>query len=499
MSRPLPRLLLPATLATLPALANADVTAEQVWKSWKAELDLIGAESISIGSERVSPDAVTIENMQITLTDPDIRMLATLESLRFTANGDGTVDVILPPAMPVTFTAADGSPSNRVTLSIGFGDMAMTASGDTDSLTYDLATDRTTLAITEAVEDGEPIPVTATVFVNDLGGTYSFSGNDPQVISYDLAAGSIDLLMEIADESDLFNITSQFNSISVVASATLPEGFDPNAPEAAIAAGLAGESSYSYGPSKTLVTIMEDGLTHSAIITGDGGGAAAAINGERLAVSSSLGGLNVEVSTMMLPAPVTISLGNYNIALNTPLARSLTPEPFSAALGITDLVIDDMLWGMIDPAGSFDNGPISAEIALSGTLRLLFDLLDPEQAEMMLDADMPAELHGLSIDALRLSGVGAEVTGSGAFELDYTRPGPIPDMPSAQGSAILEAIGLNALLEKLAALGMLPEDQVMGARMMLGMFANVVGPDQLRSTLEINEQGHVIVNGQRIQ
>ena len=35
--------------------------------------------------------------------------------------------------------------------------------------------------------------------------------------------------------------------------------------------------------------------------------------------------------------------------------------------------------------------------------------------------------------------------------------------------------------------------------MMLGMFATPVGEDELTSTIEINEQGHILANGQRIQ
>ena len=36
-------------------------------------------------------------------------------------------------------------------------------------------------------------------------------------------------------------------------------------------------------------------------------------------------------------------------------------------------------------------------------------------------------------------------------------------------------------------------------RMMMGMFARSVGDDELSSKIEINDQGHVIANGQRIQ
>jgi len=36
-------------------------------------------------------------------------------------------------------------------------------------------------------------------------------------------------------------------------------------------------------------------------------------------------------------------------------------------------------------------------------------------------------------------------------------------------------------------------------RMMMGMFARSTGDDQLQSVIEVNEQGHVLANGQRLQ
>jgi hypothetical protein len=36
-------------------------------------------------------------------------------------------------------------------------------------------------------------------------------------------------------------------------------------------------------------------------------------------------------------------------------------------------------------------------------------------------------------------------------------------------------------------------------RMMLGMFATPVGDDMLTSTIEVNAEGHVLANGQRLR
>ena len=73
-------------------------------------------------------------------------------------------------------------------------------------------------------------------------------------------------------------------------------------------------------------------------------------------------------------------------------------------------------------------------------------------------------------------------------------------MPKPTGAIDLKLVGGNGLLDKLVAMGFVPEAQAMQARLMLGLFA-VPGeaPDTLTSRLEVNEQGHVLANGQRIQ
>jgi hypothetical protein len=54
-------------------------------------------------------------------------------------------------------------------------------------------------------------------------------------------------------------------------------------------------------------------------------------------------------------------------------------------------------------------------------------------------------------------------------------------------------------LDTLVAMGFIPEDQVMGARMMLAMFAKPgETPDSLVSTIEFKDGG-LFANGQQLQ
>ncbi|MGB5067092.1 MAG: DUF2125 domain-containing protein, partial [Albidovulum sp.] len=60
-------------------------------------------------------------------------------------------------------------------------------------------------------------------------------------------------------------------------------------------------------------------------------------------------------------------------------------------------------------------------------------------------------------------------------------------------------IGGNGLIDKLVGMGLVPEDQAKGVRLMMGLFAVKTGDDTLTSKIEFKEDGGVYANGQRIQ
>ena len=100
----------------------------------------------------------------------------------------------------------------------------------------------------------------------------------------------------------------------------------------------------------------------------------------------------------------------------------------------------------------------------------------------------------VEIGQLVIDAVGARVSGTGAFTFDNSGP-----MPDPAGSVELTIDGANALIDRLVAMGIVPQDQAMGAQMMLGHFARPVGDDQLESVIEVQPGGAVLANGQRIR
>ena len=87
------------------------------------------------------------------------------------------------------------------------------------------------------------------------------------------------------------------------------------------------------------------------------------------------------------------------------------------------------------------------------------------------------------------------MTGDGYFAFDNSFGIPIPS-----GTANMMLVGANGLMDTLVSMGLLPQEQAMGARMMLGLFARPGdGEDTLVSTIEVKEDGQILANGQRLK
>ena len=107
----------------------------------------------------------------------------------------------------------------------------------------------------------------------------------------------------------------------------------------------------------------------------------------------------------------------------------------------------------------------------------------------------PGQVISATLNELRLNIAGAELTGDGDFTFNNDFAIPVPS-----GVVNMMLVGGNGLLDTLVGMGLIPEDQAMGARMMMGLFARPGdGDDTLVSTIEVKEDGSVLANGQRIR
>jgi hypothetical protein len=159
--------------------------------------------------------------------------------------------------------------------------------------------------------------------------------------------------------------------------------------------------------------------------------------------------------------------------------------------------VSDDIWGLVDPAGTLPRDPATVIVDAKGTAKVLADIMDP--ATQGQPGSVQGEVNTLDLTQLLVKAVGAEIAATGALTFDNTDLVTFQGMPAPTGKINVDIKGVNALIDNLIAMGLVPEDQAMGARMMMGIFARPgEGPDALVSEIEFKDKG-IFANGQQLQ
>jgi hypothetical protein len=216
-----------------------------------------------------------------------------------------------------------------------------------------------------------------------------------------------------------------------------------------------------------------------------------------LAYKGGAKGVEVLLSGAQIPFPeVALRYAETAFDLVMPLSKADAPQDFRMGVTLRDLTVSDEIWAMVDPMANLPRDPATLVIDARGKATLTSDIMD----EAAMNSGLPpGQLESFDLPALQLKIAGAELTGNGALTFDNTDLTSFDGMPAPTGTVTLNLTGGNTLLDKLVAMGMIPEDQAMGARMMMGMFARPGnGPDTLTSTLEFKDKGF-FANGMRLK
>ena len=487
-----------AALMTAPA-AFADVTPEQVWDNWKANFALYGEDAATIANEDISADSVVISGLTLRSADPEISATTSIAELTFTANGDGTVSVTMPETYVVTFDIPEDN--GAIELLATQTNLSLTASGDPGAINYAFAADDYTLEVVEIRGDAAEIEGEFKVTATDLAGNYLVNDSNGLQTTYDLTTGGLDLLVDVKDPSsdDFFVLGGQMTDITTTGEIVIPEGADINDPDTFLASDFRFASETGFGGSAFLFDVLGGGTAAAGSMQMGGAAFGGGVGGDDLAYNFSLSDVALNVQSPVMPFPIDVSWGIIENSLQMPVTASEEPAPFSYTLSLTDVVVSEEIWSMGDPAAVLPRDPVSVALDVSGMAKLFFDIMDPEQAEALEFAEVPGELISLAINSIRLAGVGAEITATGDFTFDNTDLETFDGLPRPAGEINVGITGANSLIDNLIAMGLLPQEQATMGRMFMGMFTQPAGNDALTSKIEINDQGHILANGQRIQ
>lgn len=490
-----------AVLLTSTAL-HADVTAQQVWNNWK-ELSAGYGQTMTAASETMSGDTLTVSGISISQEFDGGNVLGTIDQVLFRETGDGKVEITMSPTYPITMNVIDAEAKPiGVNMEIRQTGLRLIAGGTEDETTYDLSADSLAIATTSVTESGNPLDLAVSVSLDAIGGGYVVRrAGDLVQLSSTARTGNMGFSLVARDPANGtdVNVVASIADLGGSSSATLIGSADLEDLGAALAAGFATDASITYGATEFTMDVAESGSTTNARGTADSGSFSVAMDKSRLAYAAGGKGMNIVVSGSAIPFPeVAISYAEAAFDFLIPIAKGDAPQDFRLVTRLVDFSISDMVWSMFDPMGQLPRDPATLIIDAAGTATLSADVLDPAQMEAL--GGMPPGLpNSLNLSALQVKAVGAELTGTGALTFDTNDLMTFGGVPAPTGQVDLTLVGANKLIDSLIAMGMLPEDQAMGARMMMGMFARPGnGPDTLQSTLEFKDGGF-FANGMRLQ
>ncbi len=474
------------------------MTAAEVWQNWKDSAASTG-QTVTTTSETVEGNALVVSGVSFVSSEPEVTVKVSIDEVRFTELGDGSVEVTMSPTYPITI---DSGPADGVELLVTQTNLRTVASGTPDNVSYSITSDAIAVTTVRATENGKEIPVNVAVTLNGAGGSYTMAPHSADLA--DLTSTFNASSVAIAVKADDQEIGSKVDfSASIGAFATVMNGtfgsqlFENDNPAAAVAAGLAFDFGMNYGPLAYSLDVVENGSPTKIQGKSDGGALGFGMDKSKMAFKGGGKGVQVVVSGAEIPFPeVMIAYAESAFDFSFPVTKSPVTQNFTMVAKLIGLTVSEDVWAMVDPTGSVPRDPATVIVETRGTGRLDADLLD-EQA--MNSGNPPGALESLDIPALQLTIGGAEFTGNGALTFDNSDLTTFGGMPVPTGKIDLKLVGANALLDSLIALGLIPEEQAMTGRMMMGMFARPGdGPDTLTSTLEFKNKGF-FANGMQLQ
>ena len=181
------------------------------------------------------------------------------------------------------------------------------------------------------------------------------------------------------------------------------------------------------------------------------------------------------------------SVDHTMVDLVMPVTPSDARQPFRFRMALDGVATDDGIWDLFDPTGRLPRDPASLILDLEGTTVVAEDIFTD-------DPEVPFRQTMAKLNEFNFSIAGAEVTGNGSATDTST-----DDTPSGVGELDMTLTGVNSLIDTLVDMGLLPNEQAMGARMGLSLIARPDGDDRLVSRIEINEDGQIFANGQRLK
>ncbi len=488
--------------AVMPAFA--DVTAREVWDELKGYYESFGY-YVEIGTENISGGVVTISQMTLTMQipDEDEKVRATVDSLILRETGNGSVAIELPESSALAIQVVDnGDVEVQVNIAMDLENFEGLVSGALGNLRIENEGDSMSFKVSEVKAGDETIPVNISIVSGPFENDYRIEKIDDKrrAISGDYDIESMGVIAHVnePDGDGFFNLTGTVASMESEFSGEFTTSEDPvEVLDAGLNIGVSMEMGASDFDVSFQVKNDRFAMTASAVDALFG----FVLSPDVISYDIVEHGVEINISSSEIPIPaVNLNYDELEIGFAVPLSASEEPSEFNGVAALRGLEISEAIWSMIDPGQIIPRDPATIAIDISGKLMVLMDLMNLENLASLEDMDSPPYLP-VAVDINELSAIfgGAELAGSGTMTFDPESSVIIQGVPLPVGEVNLSLKGGFGLMDKFSALGLVPAEASMGIRGMIGAFSKPVGEDHFETKVEMNADGSILANGQRIQ
>ena len=387
----------------------------------------------------------------------------TVGGAMFTEQGDGTVIMSYPAEIPITVSGEgpDGEAFEASAMVRQTGTQSI-VSGTPEQIKYEFTSQSMTVGDVRILSPAEAaeMEMDFTIEATGMSGTMEMDGGTIRGYDIDMVVEAMKMAMRFQEPGSTEVISFDFD-----------------------VADLAAEYSGQLAPQNLMDSFaksIENGNrtkgtgSHGALnysFSGDGPdgsfqGSAQIASGD-LAFSMDENGLDyggtsrdmtMTVGGSAIPfPPMSFAMAESGGRFAIPVVPGEDPQNFVLRMSMVGLEVDPMLWGMIDPGEQLPRDPATIILDMDGEVVLTEDIFDPEFAEQAMMGP-PGQINGLNVNEIRITLAGAELTGDGDFAFNNDLGMPLPS-----GVANLMLTGGNGLLDTLVGMGLVPEEQAMGA------------------------------------
>ncbi|MFD1340876.1 DUF2125 domain-containing protein [Litorisediminicola beolgyonensis] len=496
----------PAALLALSGPAAA-LTANEAWSDLQTYLQSFGYSVDAQVSEESGSVVVTDLVASQNIDEGSFAMEMPGPVMTFTEQGDGTVAMVIPESQDINVTAVpDEGDTMNIALNLATSAFSTVISGEPGDVTwtYDGDSMRVSLLSVEgAPDDAGAEDMTFSATLEDIEGTSRMQGGDLRQMMQELTAARLTYELQGTDDETEEEVAfaGTATGFRMTSDTALPADVDPEDMQAMIEAGFAVSATIASDASAGTFSVNGPEGNGSGETTSGPGRLSFQLDGTTLLYEVASEDIAVAFTAPDFPFPINFAGSEMSTKFRIPVAVSEEMQPVEMSLVLADLTVSDMLWSIFDPEAVLPRDPATLAIHLAGEVKPKGSFFNPEDMSEMAESDeVPAELGEMRLEVLTLKAAGAELNGVGAFTFDNSDLETFDGMPRPEGEIRLSLTGANALIDKLVSLGFVGAQEAMGARMMMSMFAVPgEGEDSLTSTIEVNEDGQVLANGQRIR